>query len=521
MDDANLYGLFRSHFPPDPAAPFLEDASGDVALGYGELDATTARLAHRMRRLGVEPGDRVMVQVEKSAAVVSLYLACLRAGAVHLPLNPAYTDAEVEAFAADAGPRLLVCDPARAHGLAGAAARGGACPVLTLGADGAGSLLDGLCDEPADPLVVPRVPEDPAALLYTSGTTGRAKGAVLSHANLAENARALRAAWAFERDDVLLHALPLFHAHGLFVALHCVLLSGSRCRLLPRFDAAEVAALLTHATVFMGVPTFYTRLLGLPSPVFGRASCRRVRLFVSGSAPLAARVHRAFEARTGHRILERYGMTEVGMITSNPLHGERVAGSVGFALPGVELRVCDREGRALPPGRPGVLEIRGPNVFRGYWRRSDATRESFRPDGFFVTGDLAELDGEGRVTLVGRARDLVISGGLNVYPAEVERALDAVEGVRESAVIGVPHPDLGEGVAAVVVREPGTQLDARDLVDALAGRLARFKQPRRVFFVEALPRNTMGKVEKNALRERFGDAFAEGTRPSARRGGMR
>jgi malonyl-CoA/methylmalonyl-CoA synthetase len=343
-----------------------------------------------------------------------------------------------------------------------------------------------------------------AAILYTSGTTGRPKGAMLTHGNLAANVEALAALWRMRRNDALLHALPLFHAHGLFVALHCALFAGARLLLLPRFAAEPVAALLSRATVYMGVPTHYLRLLALPA--FGRESCAGMRLFVSGSAPLLAATHREFTARTGHEILERYGMTEALMITSNP-YDARIPGSVGFALPGVELRVVDASGRALPAGEIGVLEIRGPSVFAGYWGMPEKTREEIHPDGFFVSGDLACIAADGRVTLVGRAKDLVISGGLNVYPAEVEAALDALPGVAESAVIGLAHPDLGEGVTAVVVGDGSLPLDEAAIRRGLEGRLARFKHPKRVFFVESLPRNAMGKVQKTALRERFGAAY--------------
>jgi malonyl-CoA/methylmalonyl-CoA synthetase len=499
----NLYQLLRSRFPDDPDAVCLE--TENAVLTFGELDAATARLQALLRERGVAPGDRVAAQVEKSPQAVSLYLACLRSGAVYVPLNPAYTDEEVLAFLADAEPALFVCDPARRASLEPGAIRAGVAQVLTQGAQGEGSLAAALDCAP-DTRVEERDDGDLAALLYTSGTTGRAKGAMLSHGNLASNALTLHACWRFVPGDVLLHALPLYHAHGLFVALHCALLNGSRTLFVASFDAQRVALLLPRATVFMGVPTHYTRLLARPE--LDREACRGVRLFVSGSAPLLAATHRAFAARTGHRILERYGMTETGMIASNPCDGERVAGTVGFALPGVEVRVAGDGGGELPRGETGELWVRGPNVFSGYWRLPERTRAELRDDGFFATGDLAVMAEDGRVTLVGRARDLIISGGLNVYPVEVERLIDAIPGVAESAVIGAPHPDFGEGVTAVVVLDGSCELDEGDLLARLADRLARYKQPKRAVFVEALPRNAMGKIEKGALRERFAALYA-------------
>jgi malonyl-CoA/methylmalonyl-CoA synthetase len=495
---ANLYALFRSRFPDDPHALFLERPDGSP-ITYAELDLATARMSAELAARGVAPGDRVALQVEKSPEALLVYLACLRRGAIFVPLNPAYTDAETAFLLADAEPRLFVCDPARqpAHE-----------NVATLDAAGRGS-LDAWRERAPDASVAARAGSDVAAILYTSGTTGRPKGAMLTHRNLAANAEALVRLWRFERGDALLHALPIFHAHGLFVALHCALLAGCRVIFLARFDAERVAALLPRATVFMGVPTHYARLLALAG--FGRDACRGMRLFVSGSAPLTAAAHREFAARTGQAILERYGMTETLMITSNTWE-DRNPGKVGWPLPGVELRVVDEARRAVPEGSTGALEVRGPSVFAGYWRLPEKTREDLLPDGFFRTGDLACIDAAGCVTLVGRARDLVISGGLNVYPAEVEEALDALPGVAESAVIGVAHPDLGEAVTAVVATDGSRALDESAIRAGLADRLARFKLPKRVFFVDALPRNAMGKVQKAALRERFGDAFARPVR---------
>ena len=450
--------------------------------------------------------DRVVVQVDKSVDAVSLYLACLRAGAIYIPLNTAYTPAEVGYFLSDSTPRVFVCRSGTEVALAGVARTAGVAEVLTLGGDGSGSLIDALREPaPGDDVAVVEA-DELAAILYTSGTTGRSKGAMLSHANLASNAQVLFEYWHWRADDVLLHALPIFHVHGLFVALHCALLGGSRVIFLPRFDAATVIDRLPQASVMMGVPTFYTRLLDRDD--FTADVCRNMRLFISGSAPLLAETHRAFEQRTGHRILERYGMTEAGMITSNPYDGERIAGTVGYALPGVDARVADERGHEVPRGETGVLEITGPNVFRGYWQMPDKTAEEFRGDGYFVTGDIAVMADDGRVTIVGRAKDLIISGGFNVYPKEIESQIDELPGVRESAVIGVPHADFGEGVTAVVVPDGVGVLTEEAVIEALKDRLARFKQPKRVFIVDELPRNTMGKVQKNVLRDTYRDTFA-------------
>jgi malonyl-CoA/methylmalonyl-CoA synthetase len=498
----DLYGLFRSRFARslDRVAIDCEDGR---AYTYGHLDALSARYARLLREVGVARGDRVAVQVEKSPEAVFLYLATLRLGGVYVPLNPVYTPAELGYFVADAEPRAVVCRP-EDEAILGEIGRDAL--ILTLGAAGDGSLIERSGSLPSEFPSSPAAPDDLAAILYTSGTTGRSKGAMLTHANLAANGRTLQELWAFSSDDVLLHALPLYHAHGLFVALHCTLLAGARMLFLPRFDADAVGRLLPRATVMMGVPTFYTRLLANPGVT--REACARVRLFISGSAPLLAETHHRFRERTGHAILERYGMTETGMNCSNPLQGERLPGSVGPPLPGVEVRVADAEGNVLENGEIGVLEVRGPNVFRGYWRMPEKTRAEFRADGFFVTGDVARIDERGYVHLVGRARDLIISGGLNVYPKEVEEVLDGIEGVGESAVVGVPHPDFGEAVIAVVLRSadhPG--LTEQAVVTAARQRLAAYKTPKRVFFTDALPRNAMGKVQKNLLQERYRALF--------------
>ena len=471
-------------------------------ISYTAFLERAAQVAHVLRRAGVKPGDRVAVQVEKSAEAVSLYAACAQAGAVFLPLNTAYTAAEVADFLGDAEAALAV------GGAGGAMAEvAGPLPFLTLEADGSGTLAAAADAEAVEFETVARAEEDLAALLYTSGTTGRSKGAMLTQRNLLSNARALTDTWRFTDADVLLHALPIFHSHGLFVAINVTLTAGGAMILLPRFDPDAVIRWLPEATTMMGVPTFYTRLL--EDPRLTRALVAHMRLFVSGSAPLLAETHRQWEARTGHRILERYGMTETNMNTSNPYEGERRAGTVGFALPGTEVRVVDAETRTeLPPGEIGMVEVRGPNVFSGYWRMPEKTAEELKPDGFFLTGDLGRFDGDGYLHIVGRGKDLVITGGYNVYPKEVEMAIDDLPGVMESAVIGVPHPDLGEVPLAVVVPEAGAALDAEALAAALKDRLARFKLPRAWEIVEALPRNTMGKVQKNVLRERFGGSFA-------------
>ena len=472
---------------------------------YAEMLALSERMAGALAAQGVTPGERVAMQVPKSPEALALYLACIRLGAVFLPLNTAYTPAEIAYFLGDAEPKVLVCDPGAEAALGAAAAAVGA-RVLTLDAGGAGSLT--ALAAAAEPLerVAERGEDDLAAILYTSGTTGRSKGAMLSQRNLLSNALALAELWRFTAADRLLHALPIYHSHGLFVACNVTLAAGGGLLFLPRFEPETVLRLLPEATAMMGVPTFYTRLL--QDPRFDRGLTAGMRLFISGSAPLLAETHREFEARTGHRILERYGMTETNMNTSNPYEGARKAGTVGLPLPGVELRIVEPEsGRPVAEGGVGVIEVRGANVCRGYWRNPEKTREEFRDDGFFVTGDLATRDAEGYVTIVGRAKDLIISGGLNVYPKEVEEAIDALPGVAESAVVGVPHPDFGEGVVAVVVPEPGAVLDEAAVLAGVAGELARFKQPKRVFFVEALPRNTMGKVQKALLREEHARLF--------------
>jgi malonyl-CoA/methylmalonyl-CoA synthetase len=503
-ENASLFALIHGSMPEDRTKAFIE-TEGDLHYTWDDLDSITARFARCLRALGVTKGDRVAVQVEKSPEAVFLYLACLRAGAVFLPLNTAYTLPELDYFFGDAEPSVVVCDPARADEVAALPSAHGR-PVLTLNAEGRGSLTHLAVDEPEDLPPMVCAPDDLAALLYTSGTTGRSKGAMLTHENLASNALTLREAWGFSSDDVLLHALPIYHTHGLFVAINTTLLAGARMIFLSRFDPSAVIEALPRASVMMGVPTHYVRLLA--SEDFTADACRHVRLFISGSAPLLEETFRAFEARTGQRILERYGMTETGMNCSNPLHGERRPGTVGPPLPGVEARVADDRGNVLPVGETGVLEVHGPNVFKGYWGMPEKAREEFREDGFFITGDAARIDQDGYVTIVGRTKDLIISGGLNVYPKEIEGVIDRVPGVAESAVIGLPHPDFGEGVAAVVVRRPGAEVTEEKIIAAARKELAAFKVPKKVFFVPDLPRNTMGKVQKNLLRDTYRDSFA-------------
>lgn len=489
-----------------------QQGDGQLFVPYG--NATTrvdtddaffnlsARFATVLQDSGVKPGDRVAAQVAKSVEALALYIACVRAGAVFLPLNTAYTESEISYFIEDASPQMFIVDSARQ-------AMGerllDKSRVLTLNGEGQGSLVSQAAEAIAQHVVVARGPEDLAAILYTSGTTGRSKGAMLSHANLLSNAATLREHWQFSASDVLLHALPIFHTHGLFVASNIMFLCGGRMIFQPAFSTDAVLDALPQATALMGVPTFYTRLLG--DAKFNQTLVDHMRLFISGSAPLLADTHREFEARTGQRILERYGMTETNMNTSNPYDGDRRAGTVGPALPGVEVRLMQPDtGQPSDTGEVGVLQVRGPNVFKGYWQMPDKTAEELLPDGFFITGDLATIDSDGYVAIVGRSKDLIIAGGYNIYPKELELLIDELPGVMESAVIGIPHADFGESVVAIVVRDhsaQGRSLDADQVIGRLAIKVAKFKQPRQVHFVEQLPRNTMGKVQKKALRETY------------------
>ncbi|MER6088748.1 AMP-binding protein [Streptomyces bluensis] len=498
-----IYRSFAEQAERQPDKTLFELPDGQ-SITYRETAQTARRIAARLVADGVIPGDRVAMQVEKSPEAVALYLATLQIGGVLLPLNTAYTGAEMEYFIGDAQPRVLVCSPDRradhAH------REGDGLVVETLGVLRDGTLLDG--DDHHEE-VYDASADDPASILYTSGTTGRSKGAVLTHGNLASNCRTLLEAWQYTADDRLIHALPIFHIHGLFVAVNMTLTAGASLHFLPRFAPETIIDLLPRATVLMGVPTFYTRLL--KNDRLTPESCASMRLFVSGSAPLLASDHEAFEARTGHAILERYGMTETGMNTTNPYDGgPRKPGTVGTPLPGIEIRVVDREtGEALPDGEVGIIEVRGPNVFAGYWQMPEKTASEFREDGFFVTGDLGRIDEDGYLSIVGRDKDLVISGGYNIYPKEIEDLLNAHPRVLESAVIGVPHPDFGETVMAVVVPAPGRQPEGGELLDFIADDLARFKHPRAVRVVETLPRNVMGKVQKAELRKRYADLFTD------------
>ena len=495
--------LFDSLFAPLQARAstllVLPDGTEITGAAFYRL---IARQANVLQARGVKPGDRIAAQVAKSPQALALYGACAALGAVFLPLNPGYTDAEIAYFLADATPRILVCDAARKAALASSAPPG--CVRLTLNADGSGSLTETASDHF---IAAPRRPDDLAALLYTSGTTGRSKGAMLTQNNLLSNAAALANLWQFTPADVLLHALPIFHIHGLFVASNVALLTGAAMIFLPGFHPDTVLHHMPRASVMMGVPTFYTRLLG--DPRFTQASAAHMRLFISGSAPLLADTHRSFQARTGQRILERYGMTETNMTTSNPYIGDRRAGTVGLPLPGVEVKITEN-GTALPQGQVGMIEVRGPNVFKGYWNMAAKTREDLRSDGFFITGDLGMFDADGYLHIVGRQKDLIISGGFNIYPKEVELLLDALPGVAESAVIGLPHPDFGEAVFAVLTAAPGAELDPDQVLATLHDQLARFKHPKAAVVVADLPRNAMGKVQKTVLRAEYGGWFVGG-----------
>ena len=505
----SFYALIENSFPDDRRRTAIEAPDrkiGRASWSFNELASAAARYASLIAQLGLKRGDRVAVQVEKSPEALFLYLACLRGGFVFLPMNTAYRTDEVDYLVGNAEPALLVCEPARESEMREIASRHGAAEVLTLDADGRGSFSGEAAKVREARPIVDCASRDLAAILYTSGTTGKPKGAMLSHGNLAANGIALRDAWAFSDADVLLHALPIFHAHGLFVACHTALLSGARMIWMSKFDRTEILRQLPRATVFMGVPTFYTRLLA--GDDFNAKLVAHMRLFTSGSAPLLAETFDEFKARTGQAILERYGMTETGMNASNPYRGERRAGTVGFPLPGVELRVMDEEGGERRRGEIGDLQVRGPNVFSGYWRMPEKTAEEFADGQWFKTGDVALIDADGYVHLVGRAKDLIISGGYNVYPKEIEGLIDDMPEVDESAVVGVPHKDFGEAGVAVVVLNKGSALEEAALIARLKEKIANYKIPKRAVFVESLPRNTMGKVQKNLLRDAYRDACA-------------
>ncbi|MEE8387843.1 MAG: malonyl-CoA synthase [Acidiferrobacterales bacterium] len=496
----NIVTLFESRYPSDPSRTFIETASGHI-YSYSNLEAASARIANFLINIGVNKGDRVVVQVDKSPEVLFLYLATLRMGAIYLPLNTAYTDRELNYFLVDASPVLLVCRPEQVSSAQALATKNNIDHCLTLGKSANGSLLAGAADCSAEFKTVECDDDDIAVILYTSGTTGQPKGAMISHGNLAANGLTLHKFWQWRPGDILLHVLPIFHIHGLFVACHCVLLNGSKMLFLEKFDVMSVMENLPRSTVMMGVPTFYVRLLA--NKALTRERCKNMRLFICGSAPLPEHTFNEFLALTGHTILERYGMTETGMNTSNPVDGKRLPGTVGLALPGVSVRIVDNELNDLPANEIGNLLVKGNNVFRGYWNMPEKTKEEFTDEGDFRTGDLARMDKNGYVSIVGRSKDLIISGGLNVYPKEIEYEIDQLEAVTESAVIGLPHVDFGEAVTAIIVLEKDSTLKAQEIMDHLDTCLANFKLPKRIYFVDSLPRNTMGKVQKNILRQQF------------------
>jgi len=511
MNNHNLFVALRDAFPADLDSTAIETADGpDAPLRYRwrDLDQATAKIANLLDSLDLPPNSRVAVQTEKSVEALMLYLAVLRAGHVYLPLNTAYQSEEIAYFIGNAEPAVVVCAGKNFTWVSRIAFQAGTTHVYTLNDDRSGTLLDRAAFQPSTHTPAVKQASDLAAILYTSGTTGRSKGAMLSHGNLLSNAQVLKRYWDWQPGDVLVHALPIFHVHGLFVASHGALLNGSKMIWFGKFDPKAVLQRLPEATVFMGVPTLYVRLLAEAG--LTREACRSMRLFISGSAPLLLDTYTAWQQRTGHTILERYGMSETTMLTSNPCRpqdGERRGGTVGFPLPGVGLRVQDEAGQALPAGEIGGIQVQGPNVFGGYWRMPEKTKEEFTADGWFKTGDVGLQDASGYVTIVGRSKDLVITGGYNVYPAEIESLLNDLPGVMESAVIGVPHSDFGEAVVAVVVARPGVALDAPALVAHLKARIANFKVPKQVFVVAELPRNTMGKVQKNLLREQHKALF--------------
>jgi malonyl-CoA/methylmalonyl-CoA synthetase len=496
MASNHLFDGLLSGRETDPRR--LLEVPGGRCWSYAELVELSGRFANLLQVAGVVPGDRIAVQVQKSVEAIALYLAAVRAGAVFLPLNTAYTGAEVGYFLDDAEPAVFVCDSARESEFKDIDAQ-----LYSLDGDGSGSFMAAAQSQPVAFANSARSADDLVAILYTSGTTGVSKGAMLSHDNLLSNALTLADYWQFSSDDVLLHALPIFHTHGLFVATNIMLAVGGSMIFLARFDVEQMLAQLPRVTSMMGVPTFYTRLLG--DERFERELVAHMRLFVSGSAPMLPETHIQFEERTGQRILERYGMTETNMNTSNPYYGERRVGSVGFALPGVEVMISDPEtAQELASGETGMIEVRGPNVFLGYWRKPEKTELELRANGYFITGDLGKVDADGYLHIVGREKDLIISGGYNIYPKQIETEIDVLDGVLESAVFGVQHADLGEAVAVAVVALPGHEIDPGQLISALEPRLARFKLPRQIFVLEELPRNAMGKVQKNSLRKRYG-----------------
>jgi len=506
--NTNLFSALRAAFPADLDAVAIETDNG-LHYSWRDLERATAMLANLLQALNLPEGARVAVQVEKSVEAMMLYLATLRAGYVFLPLNTAYQSAEIEYFIANAEPAVVVCSSKNFGWVSKLAFKAGTQHVYTLDDNRSGSLLERAAHCSDRHVPVERQADDLAAILYTSGTTGRSKGAMLTHGNLLSNARVLKDYWGWKPGDVLIHALPIFHVHGLFVALHGALLNGSKMFWMAKFDPKRVIDKMPEATVFMGVPTLYVRLLAEPG--LTRDVVRNMRLFIAGSAPLLIETFQAWQERTGHTILERYGMSETIMLTSNPYlaaQGERRGGTVGFPLPGVSLRVCDEAGRSLPVGEIGGIQVKGPNVFKGYWRMPEKTKEEFTEDGYFRTGDVGKIDERGYVSIVGRSKDLIISGGYNVYPAEIEGYINELPGVAESALVGVPHPDFGEVGVAVVVRKAGAAVDGEQVIAVLKSKLANFKIPKKCYVVDDLPRNTMGKVQKNLLRDQYRQLFA-------------
>lgn len=517
MSNHNLFAVLRTGFPEDLDRTAIETADGAGAPLYyrwRDLDSGSAMIANLLQALDLPGGSRVAVQTDKSVEALMLYLAVLRAGYVYLPLNTAYQSAEIEYFLGNAEPAVVVCSSRNFGWVSKLAFKAGARQVYTLDDDRSGTLLERAAHCSPDQAPVQRAPDDLACILYTSGTTGRSKGAMLTHGNMVSNARTLFEHWGWRRPeqqggDVLIHALPIFHVHGLFVASHGALLAGAKMIWFNKFDPQAVIRRLPEATVFMGVPTLYVRMLA--DKGLDRDAARNMRLFLSGSAPLLIETFNEWRERTGHTIVERYGMSETVMLTSNPYHGDpslRRGGTVGPALPNVGVRVLDDAGRPLPAGEIGHIQVKGPNVFAGYWQMPDKTREEFTDDGWFKTGDVGRIDADGYVTIVGRSKDLIISGGYNVYPAEIEALMNELPGIAETAVVGVPHPDFGEAVVAVVVPRAGAAVDADEVMAAVKGRIANFKVPKRVFVEAELPRNTMGKVQKNLLRERHKALFA-------------
>ena len=507
--DHNLYTALRAGFPADLDATAIETLDPPGYYTWRDLERGSAMMANLLAALNLPEGSRVAVQTEKSVEGLMLYLAVLRAGYVYLPLNTAYQAAEIEYFIGNAEPAVVVCTSKTFSWVSQIAFKAGTAHVYTLNHDRSGSLLDRALHHSDQHQAVPRAADDLACILYTSGTTGRSKGAMLTHGNILSNTLTLQDYWGWRAGDVLIHALPLFHVHGLFVAAQAALINGSKMIWLDKFDPAAVVSRLPDATIFMGVPTLYVRMLAEPG--LTREACRHMRLFLAGSAPLLIETFNEWRERTGHTIVERYGMSETSILTSNPYRaqdGERRGGTVGFALPGVSLRVRDEHGRDCATGEVGGIEVKGPNVFAGYWRMPEKTREEFTDDGWFKTGDVGRIDADGYVSIVGRSKDLIISGGYNVYPAEVEGFINELPGVAESAVVGVPHPDFGEVGVALVVPKPQAHLDEAAILAALKGRIANFKVPKRVFVTPELPRNTMGKVQKNLLREQHKALFA-------------